>query len=68
MLNSFGLGEIFMIILNVILIFIPIFLIWYLFKTLRNITRNGEQTALEVKKLHEEIQSLRETMPGNPPK
>jgi hypothetical protein len=68
MFNSFGPGEIFVVVFNIILIFIPILLIWFLFKTLRTITRNGEQTALEVKKLREEIQSLRERMPGSPTK
>jgi hypothetical protein len=68
MFNSFGLGEILVIVFNVTLISIPILLIWLLLKTLRTITRNSEQVALEVKKLREEIQELREIIPGSPPK
>jgi uncharacterized protein YoxC len=68
MFNSLGLGEIFVIILNIILLLIPIFLVWLLFKTLLKISRHSEQIEQEVKKLREEIQSMRDKSPGDPPK
>jgi len=33
--NSFGLGEIIIIVLNVILLSIPVLVVWLLFKTLK---------------------------------
>jgi len=60
--NSFGLGEIFVIVFNVILLSIPVLVVWLLFKTQRKISHQGEQIELEVKKLREEIQSLREKL------
>jgi cell division protein FtsB len=68
MFNSFGLGEMIIIISNVILLSIPILLVWLLYKTLRKLSRDNEQIEQEVKRLREEIQSLREKMQGNPPK
>jgi uncharacterized protein YoxC len=66
--NSFGLGEIMIIVFNVILLSIPVFVVWLLFKTLKKISRHSEQIEQEVKKLREEIQSLREKLPGGSPK
>jgi len=60
--NSFGLGEIFVIVFNVILLSIPVLVVWLLIKTQRKISHQGEQIELEVKKLREEIQSLREKL------
>jgi energy-converting hydrogenase Eha subunit H len=67
-LNSFGLGEIITIFFTVMLLLIPAFVVWLFFKTLRNISRHSEQIEQEVKKLREEIQSLREQSPGGSPK
>ncbi len=67
MINSFA-DEIFIIVLYVILLSIPVFVVWLLFKTLRKISRHSEQIEQEVKKLREEIQSLREKLPGGSPK
>jgi uncharacterized protein YoxC len=61
--NSFGLGEIIIIVFDVILLSIPVLVVWLLFKTLRKISRHSEQIEQEVKKLREEIQSLREKLP-----
>jgi uncharacterized protein YoxC len=66
--NSFGLGEIFIIVFNVILLCIPVFVVWLLIKTLKKISHHNEQIEQEVKKLQKEIQSLRETLPGGYPK
>ena len=66
--NSFGLGEIFVIVFNVILLSIPLLVVWLLFKTLKKISHHSEQIELEVKKLREEIQSLREKLPDSSPK
>lgn len=68
MMINFGLGEILIIVFNVILLSIPVFAVWLLFKTLRKINSHSEQIELEVKKLREEIQSLREKSPGGSPK
>jgi uncharacterized protein YoxC len=68
MFNSFGLGEILVIVFNVIILCIPILLVWLLFKTLRKISRHSEQIEQEVKALREEIQSIREQMPVSLPK
>jgi hypothetical protein len=67
-IDSFGLGEIFVIIFDVILLSIPVIIVWLLFKTLRKIAYHSEQIELEVKKLREEIQSLREKKPDGSPK
>jgi uncharacterized protein YoxC len=63
MSGSLGLGEIFVIFLNIILLCIPVLVIWLLFKTLRRISRRSEQIENELKGLREEIQSLREELP-----
>ena len=68
MFNSFGLGEILVIVFNVIILCIPILLVWLLFKTLQKISRHSEQIEQEVKTLREEIQSIREQMPVSSPK
>jgi uncharacterized protein YoxC len=68
MFNSFGLGEILVIVFNVIILCIPILLVWLLFKTLRKNSRHSEQIEQEVKALREEIQSIREQMPVSLPK
>ena len=68
MFNSFGLGEILVIVFNVIILCIPILLVWLLFKTFRKISRHSEQIEQEVKALREEIQSIREQMPVSLPK
>lgn len=68
MMINFGLGEILIIVFNVILLSIPVFAVWLLLKTLRKISRHSEQIAQEVKKLREEIQSLREKLPDSSPK
>jgi uncharacterized protein YoxC len=68
MFNSFGSGEILVIVFNVIILCIPILLVWLLFKTLRKISRHSEQIEQEVKALREEIQSIREQMPVSSPK
>jgi cell division protein FtsL len=62
--NSFGLGEISIIVFYVIVLSTPLFVVWLLFKTLRKISRHCEQIEQEVKKLREEFQSLREKLPG----
>jgi energy-converting hydrogenase Eha subunit H len=62
--NSFGLGEVTMIVFYVIFLSIPVFVVWLFFKTLRKISRHSEQIEQEMKKLREEIQSLREKLPG----
>jgi uncharacterized protein YoxC len=62
--NSFGLGEMIIIVFNVILLSIPVLIVWVLFKTLRKISRHNEQIEKEVKELREEIHSLREKSPG----
>ena len=61
--NSFGLGEIIIIVFNVILLSIPVLVVWLLLRALRKISRHSEQIELEVKKLREEIQSLRDKLP-----
>ncbi len=68
MFNSFGFGELFIIIFNVIILCIPILLVWLLFRTLLKISRRSEQIEQEVKALRGEIQSLREKMSDSPPK
>jgi hypothetical protein len=68
MFNSFGLGEIIIIFFNVIILCIPILLVWLLFKSLQKISRHGEQIEQEVKILREEIQAIRDNMPGSSPK
>ena len=66
--TSFGLGEIMVIIFNVILLLIPVVIVWLLFKTYRKIVTRNEQIEQEVKQLREEIQSLREKVTGDSPK
>jgi|GEM_PF-5868207 len=67
-IDSFGLGEMIIIVFYVILLFIPVIVVWLLFKTLRKISRHSEQIEQEVKKIREEIQSLREKLPDSSPK
>jgi large-conductance mechanosensitive channel len=66
--NSFGLGEIIIIVLNVILLSIPVFVVWLLLKTIRKISRQNEQVEQEMKRLRDEIQSLRDQLPGGSPR
>ena len=66
-INSFA-GEIFVIVFYMILLSIPVLVVWLLLKTLRKISRHSEQIVQEVKKLREEIQSLREKLPDSSPK
>lgn len=68
MMINFGLGEILIIVFNVILLSIPVLVVWLLLKTLRKISRHSEQIEQEVKKIREEIQSLREKLPDSSPK
>jgi hypothetical protein len=66
--NPFGLGEIIIIVFYVILLSIPVFVVWLFFKTLRRISHHNEQIGQKVMKLREEIQSLRDKLPGGSPK
>jgi hypothetical protein len=68
MFNEFGLSEIIIIVFYVILLSIPVIAVWLLIITQRKISRHSEQIELEVKKIREEIQSLRGKMPGDSPK
>jgi hypothetical protein len=52
-------------VLYAVLLSIPIYLIWLIIKTLKKVSRI-EQVELELKKLREEIQSLRESLTANP--
>jgi hypothetical protein len=65
MFGTIGLGEILIIVFDIIVLCIPIFLGWLLFKTLQKISRHSEQIEQEVKALRLEIQSMREKMPVN---
>ena len=47
--------------LYAVILFIPVYLIWLMIKILKKVSRI-EQVELEVKKLREEIQSLRESL------
>jgi hypothetical protein len=67
MSDTFGFGEIIVIIFNLLLLCIPVILVWLLIKTLRKISRQNEQIEQELIKLREEIQSLREKSPGGSP-
>ncbi len=64
-------GEIISIILVGLLyaaiLAIPLYLIWLLIKTLKKVSRI-EQVEIELKKLQEEIRSLRESLAANPPR
>jgi uncharacterized protein YoxC len=62
--NPFGLGEISIIVFNVILLAIPVFVVWLFIKKLRKISHHSDQIEQEVKKLREEIQSLRDKLSG----
>jgi uncharacterized protein YoxC len=68
MFNSFGLGEIIVIFFMVIILCIPILLVWLLFKTLRKISSHSEDIEHEMKTMREEIQAIRNNMPGSSPK
>jgi hypothetical protein len=65
MSDSFGLIDFIMILLNGLILILPIFIVWYLIKTLRRITRQNETIGREVNQLREEIRSLRELLPGD---
>jgi hypothetical protein len=64
MFNTFGLGEMVIIIINIIILCVPMLLVWLLFRTLQKISHHSEQIEQEVRALREEIKSIRETMPG----
>ena len=70
-MDSFAAGQIISIILVGLLyaaiLAIPLYLIWLLIKTLKKVARI-EQVEIELKKLQEEIRSLRENMAANPPR
>jgi cytochrome c biogenesis protein CcdA len=70
-MDSFAAGRIISIILVGLLyaaiLAIPLYLIWLLIKTLKKVARI-EQVEIELKKLQEEIRSLRENMAANPPR
>jgi cytochrome c biogenesis protein CcdA len=70
-MNSIAPGEIINLILIGLLyaaiLAIPIYLIWLLIKTLKKVSRI-EQVEVELKKLQEEIRSLRESLAANPPR
>ncbi len=70
-MDSFAVGQIISIILVGLLyaaiLAIPIYLIWLLIKTLKKVSRI-EQVEVELKKLQEEIRSLRESLAANPPR
>ncbi len=63
MINSFGPGEILVVVFNIILLCIPVLVVWLFFRALRKLSHQSEQLQQEVKKLREEIQSLREKIP-----
>ena len=67
MFSTLGLSEIIIIIFSVMLLCIPIILVWLLFRTLGKKSRHSEQIEQEVKALREEVQSLKEKLPGGPP-
>jgi hypothetical protein len=68
MFTSFGLGEIMVVLMNVLLLTIPLIVLWLLFKTFRKISRQNEQIGQEVKQLKEEIQSIKEKGMDRSPK
>jgi uncharacterized protein YoxC len=68
MFNSFGLGEIIVILFSIIILCIPILLVWFLFRTIQKISKHNEQIENQMKALREELRSIKEQMPTGSPK
>ena len=68
MLNSFGLGEIVVILFSIIILCIPILLVWLLFRTLQKISKHNELIENDMKALREELRSIKEQRPTGSPK
>jgi hypothetical protein len=64
MIFSSGLGAILIAIYIAVLISVPLIILLLLIKTFNKAARI-DQVELEVKKLHEEIQSLQDKLPGS---